>query len=265
MQSNTDILIALKKKEVELNELLRIKKKYETDIEVLREKYIEKEYRLKRTEEELANCKQKLKQFQSICGNSSQVDLPSAYLKLKEDFRSLKETYRNTRLDYEKQITMLNTEIEVQKSEFEDKIQSLNEVIENQPKDKSEAFKEECYRQNGIIKELKNELESCQEELAIVKQENLILIEENLALNQQNTPPAEEEIQKKVFRLLQVSQECLQRTLDIKSKAFVRRGETVEDGIDQLATACKEVLTELLQEIIEIQSEKISYKACTPQ
>lgn len=265
MQSNTDLLIALKKKEVELNELLRIKKKYETDIEILREKYIEKEYRLKRTEEELMNCKQKLKQFQSICGNSSQFDLPSTYLKLKEEFRELKENYRNTRLDYERQLTVLNTELEVQKSEFEDKIQDLNERIANQPKDKSEAFKEECYKQNEIIKGLKNELESCQDELAIVKQENLILIDENLALNQQNRPPAEEEIQKKVFRILQLSQECLQRTLDIKSRPFAKRGETVEDGIIQLTSTCKEVLTELLEEIVEIQSEKISYKACTPQ
>lgn len=265
MQNNTEILIALKKKEVEINELLRIKQKYETEIELLREKFIEKEYRLKRTEEELSTYKQKLKQFQAVCGNSTQIDLPSAHLKLKEDFRSLKETFRTSRLSYESQITALTTELEVQKSEFEDKIQDLSYQIKNQPKDQSEAFKEECYKQNSIIKQLRTELEECQDELAVIKQENLILIEENLALNQRNNPPAEPELQKKIFRLLQLSQECLQRTTDLRSKSCLRREKTMEDGIIDLVQACKEVLTDLLQEILEIQSEKISYKACTPQ
>ena len=58
--NNAEILITLKQKESEVSALLKIKQKYECELEVLRESLLDKEYRLKRVTEDNIKLKEKL-------------------------------------------------------------------------------------------------------------------------------------------------------------------------------------------------------------
>ena len=266
-----ELFLALRKKEADLNELLKINEKLKTENEILREKLIEKEYKSKRIEDELNGFKVKVKELQAICRSSGNFDLPGEYLKLKEEMRKVKEAFRNSRIEYEGRIVELEEKIEQINDESKGKIEQMKDQVAKTSeqnlagKGLGDELLRKIQEQFVEIGELKKELEETHDELAVVKQENLILIEENLALNQQKRSQEDFKAEKEVIKLLKMARECLRRVLELKGKQGYFE-ELVQEGNMTLAICeCKGVINELMQEIIEFQAENVSDKACNPQ
>jgi hypothetical protein len=192
-------------------------------------------------------------------------------LKIKEELRKTKENFRSSRLEYEEKINLLENQLELQKSESDSKISELTEKISLNLQEKSkkhdlgEEFLKKIQEQFGEIQKLNKELENCQDELAVVRQENLILIEENLKHNERKKFVEDVKIEDEILKLLQSSRECFRRAFDLKNRPVffeeIRQGSNAFDMIKE----CRALISELMQEIIEVQAESVSGEACSTQ
>lgn len=274
--NSSEILFELKKKETEVSELLRSKKKYEVEFEVLREKYIEKEYRLKRTEEELSNLKEKLKQMYAACGGQEKLNLPAEILKCKEENKNLRSLLRNSKIEYEEKIDELNKKYELEIMQNQRKYNELVDSL-SQKGQTNEEFLEKNIELSGkltttidMIEKLKQENRSLKEGVKKYSDENSRLSVELDIQIKKKTPPdlirtkSELDIIHKQAQDIYTGLKGFKENHDITPMIMSVKLDP-EDDLPKTIFAIKSIMSKIKHLMIESHTEMCSDEMCNPQ
>lgn len=274
--NDTEILYSLKRKEAEVAELLKLKKKYEYEIETLREKYIEKDYRLKRTEEEYQKLKQKVKEMNSAYLNVSDSDVSGYILKLKEEIKILKEMNKKVQKDYkeslENETRRLSKLVIVAEKKNETLLKTLSPQSENieQLLQKNAEISGHLTNSTRKIELLKTEIEKLQEEILMIKQENSYLIEENINFERKFNSSDINQLKIEADTIYKQSSDILLMIKGLKSQKdisqiLVNKKIEIDNDFNKKMILIKKVLKDVKNLLIEIHTDMYREKICTPQ
>ena len=270
--NNTEILLSLKKKEAEVSDLLKIKKRYEYEIETLREKFIDRDYRAKRIEEDNVKLKQKIKEMNLAFGNKTGSDVYTEILNQKEEIKRLKELIKSNEKGYQQQLETETAKFNQLLADSEEKY-SLLLVHKNEVKVESlqnNELKDTIFSLQSQKNLLESRISALEEESLLLKQENNCLVEKNLLLEKKTTLPSIEKVHSEVNNLYKQANEVFLSIKGLTSKRdisclFNFPKLEPEQDLFKTISVTKTLLQDTKNLLIEFTTENCGEEMCNPQ